>query len=306
MMKKVVVLMLATSLLMFAAGCGNNGAGLPPTASQDTAGTESSEAIPEPQIKVSYDLEVVQNDQEQVDNGHSPWQLDPLHVTMTFVSLQMYPQGIVGEFPIDTEDMEILESTDATSMVAVNSKKTPITRVYLERLIRQDDSGIWTVTGYDIDETRQPSIAGICLWDHKDKVKEVLGSDYTETHYGEAGHFYEPFILWEYPQGYSIAIGQNSNKVLQIIATAPDAETNLGAKIGDSARDILSLYRAKYEEPTSIHGGELPGVFKVENGQAMVFDFNMEDGLVNPPEAELVGPVERIILTYPEYLDDSF
>lgn len=227
-------------------------------------------------------------------------------MTMTFVSLQMYPQGIVGEFPIDTEDMEILESTDARAMVAVNSQEIPIIKVYLERLIRQDDSGIWTVVGYDIDETRQPSIAGICLWDHKDKVKEVLGSDFTETHYDEAGHFYEPFVLWEYPQGYSIAIGQNSNKVLQIIATASDAQTNLGVKIGDSAGDILPLYRAKYEEPTSIHGGELPGVFKVENGQAMIFDFNMEDGLVNPPDLEPEGTVERIILTYPEYLDDSF
>lgn len=155
-------------------------------------------------------------------------------------------------------------------------------------------------------DSSQPSIAGISLGDHKDKVKELLGTDFTETHYEEGGHFKEPFVLWEYSHGYSITIGQNSNKVLQIVATAPDAYTNLGVKVGDSAEEILPLYRDKYQEPTSIHGGKLYGVFKVEKGQGIIFDFNKEDGLVNLSEADLTGPVERIILTYPEYLDDSF
>ena len=48
------------------------------------------------------------------------------------------------------------------------------------------------------------------------------------------------------------------------------------------------------------------GVFKVENGQALIFDFNIEDGLVNPNEIKPEEKVERIILTYPAFLDDSF
>ena len=51
--------------------------------------------------------------------------------------------------------------------------------------------------------------------------------------------------------------------------------------MGDSAEETLGTYRAKYIEPESIHGGMLYGVFKVENGQALIFDFNIEDGLVN-------------------------
>ncbi|HHW06349.1 MAG TPA: hypothetical protein GXX34_02240 [Clostridia bacterium] len=170
----------------------------------------------------------------------------------------------------------------------------------------QEESGIRTVTGCDLDETRQPSVAGICLGDHKDKVKELLGGDFTEIPYAEAGHFDEPYVLWEYPAGYSIAIGRTSGRVLQIAATAPGAGTNLGARVGDRAGEVLALYRASYEEPVSIHGGDLPGVFKVENGQAVIFDFNMEDGLVNPAGVEPEGVVERIVLTYPVYLDDSF
>ena len=305
-MKRMLVLMLTIALLITVTACGNTDTNPTPNELQEPAGVETGEPDLQPQVKVPYDPEVVQKDQEQVDNGHSPWQLDPLYVTMTFVSLTMYPQGIVGDYPIGENDMEILESTDAITIVAMNRQKTPITKVYLERPVRQDDSGIWTVVGYDFDGTRQPSIAGISLWDHKDKVQEVLGSNYTETHYEEAGHFYEPFSLWKYDNGFTITIGQTSNKVLQIEATAPGAETNLGVKVGDNADDALKVYRNKYQEPTSIHGPELPGVFKVENGQAMIFDFNTEDGLVNPAGIGLEGPVERIILTYPTYLDDSF
>lgn len=305
-MKRILILILTIVLSISLTACGNRDTDPMSNEPQEPAVVETGEPDFQPQVEVTYDLEVVQNDQEQVDNGHSPWQLDPLHVTMTFVSLKMYPQGIVGEFPIGEKDLEILESTESMAIVAVKSQQTPITKVYLERLIRQEDSGIWTVVGYDFDETRQPSIAGISLWDHKDKVQEMLGSNYTETHYEEAGHFYEPFSLWKYEDGFTITIGQTSNKVLQIEATAPGAETNLGAKVGDDAGDVLKVYREKYREPTSIHGPELLGVFKVENGQAMIFDFNIEDGLVNPEGTELEGPVERIILTYPTYLDDSF
>ena len=68
---------------------------------------------------------------------------------------------------------------------------------------------------------------------------------------------------------------------------------------------VLPLYRSKYEEPESIHGGQLKGVFKVENGAALIFDFNVEDGLVNPEPIDGTDKVERIILTLPTYMDES-
>ena len=153
-----------------------------------------------------------------------------------------------------------------------------------------------------------PTVGGIALGDSADKVLAVLGNEYVQTAYDEAEHFPETFYNWDYRQGYTITIGQNTHTVLQIMATKPNAGTNLNVGIGDKADEVLGLYRQKYEEPVSIHGGgRLLGVFKVEMGQALLFDFNIDDGIVNPvEEIEPDDTVERIILTYPAYLDDSF
>lgn len=43
------------------------------------------------------------------------------------------------------------EATDET-IVEINKEDCPIARVYLKRLVRQDEDGIWTVIGYDPKE----------------------------------------------------------------------------------------------------------------------------------------------------------
>jgi len=106
----------------------------------------------QPQVLVEVDMEIVEADQKQVDEGHSPWQLSPFAVTQTFVGVQMYPEGIEGEFPIDVEDMKITYETNDETIVEVNKEDCPIARVYLKRLVRQDEDGIWTVIGYDPKE----------------------------------------------------------------------------------------------------------------------------------------------------------
>ncbi|NMB95198.1 MAG: hypothetical protein GYA02_01065 [Clostridiaceae bacterium] len=150
------------------------------------------------------------------------------------------------------------------------------------------------------------SLAGIQLDDDKEKVVEVFGKDYKIIEHDEAGHFPEPFDIWEYDKGISVTVGKETGKVFEVRSTSSKVETNLGAKVGDSADMVLSLYRSKYEEPESIHGGQLKGVFKVENGAALIFDFNIEDGLVNPEPIDGTDKVERIILTLPTYMDESF
>ena len=49
------------------------------------------------QVKVPVELKIVKANQQQVDRGSSPWQLDPLQVAFTFVNLQVSPEGITGE-----------------------------------------------------------------------------------------------------------------------------------------------------------------------------------------------------------------
>jgi hypothetical protein len=109
----------------------------------------ADDAFPKPLVKVEYDLEAEKNDQKNADAGSSPWKLNPAFVAQVFVSLQMMPNGITGDYPVALEDLEVVANDGVKAIVAVNDEKAPISRVFVERVVRQDDSGIWTVVGYD-------------------------------------------------------------------------------------------------------------------------------------------------------------
>jgi outer membrane lipoprotein-sorting protein len=94
------------------------------------------------QVKVQVDLEIAARNQEQVDGGHMPWQVDPSMVAMQFVNLETggVEQGEYGEFTVT-------DNTGAQAIVEVEFGS--IKTVYLQRLVRQDESGVWSVVGYD-------------------------------------------------------------------------------------------------------------------------------------------------------------
>jgi hypothetical protein len=102
-----------------------------------------------PQIEVKIDLEAEKNEQKSVDAGHSPWKLDPVFVTQVFASLLLSPEGIVGDYPISYDNIEIIENNGTDAKAEIKDDKSIAKYVYLKRLIRQDDTGIWTVVGYD-------------------------------------------------------------------------------------------------------------------------------------------------------------
>lgn len=116
---------------------------------------EGKAAIPQgevgdkPKIQVPYDLAVEENSQKSVDAGHSPWRLDPKFAAQVFASLLLSPEGIIGEYPIPYEAVELVKNNGVQAKLRINSDKSIAEYVYLERLIRQDDTGIWTVIGYD-------------------------------------------------------------------------------------------------------------------------------------------------------------
>lgn len=99
------------------------------------------------QVMVPVDMDIVKANQQQVDGGHSPWQLDPRQVAMTFVSQQTAPEGSSGDSAVPFESLTLAVNTGVEAVVDVSGG--PVARVYLQRLVRQDDSGIWTVVGYD-------------------------------------------------------------------------------------------------------------------------------------------------------------
>ena len=100
-------------------------------------------------VVVPYDLQTEQDSQKSVDAGHSPWRLDAAFVAQVFVSLKISPEGIVGDYPIPYEDFKVTQSTDTDAVVELAGDKTPISTVYLKRLVRPGEGGIWTVVGYD-------------------------------------------------------------------------------------------------------------------------------------------------------------
>ncbi|MFY3791177.1 hypothetical protein ACOQFO_05680 [Ureibacillus sp. MALMAid1270] len=103
-----------------------------------------------PQVDVNVDLKIEEATQKSVDEGHSPWRLDPLYTAQVFASLHLFPEGIVGDYPIEYENLKLVFSNNEDAVVEVNDIDSPIKMVYLKRLIRQDETGIWTVVGYDL------------------------------------------------------------------------------------------------------------------------------------------------------------
>lgn len=58
---------------------------------------QGNPALPtQPSVKVEIDMDVVQQNQQQVDAGSSPWQLDPMQVAFTFAALKISPSGVTG------------------------------------------------------------------------------------------------------------------------------------------------------------------------------------------------------------------
>jgi outer membrane lipoprotein-sorting protein len=110
---------------------------------------EPSGAAKEPQVKVDIDQSVEENEQKSVDAGHSPWKLDPAFVAQVFASLLLSPEGIVGDYPIAYENIDIIENNGTDAIAEIKDDKSIAKYVYLKRLVRQDDTGIWTVVGYD-------------------------------------------------------------------------------------------------------------------------------------------------------------
>jgi outer membrane lipoprotein-sorting protein len=103
-----------------------------------------------PQVEVTVDLKAEEGDQKNVDAGHSPWKLDPAFAAQVFVSLKISPEGIKGDYPVKDEEIKMMQNTGIDAVAEVNSDKTQIRKVYLKKLVRQDNKGIWTVVGYDL------------------------------------------------------------------------------------------------------------------------------------------------------------
>ena len=82
----------------------------------------------QPSVKVEIDMDVVKRNQQQVDAGSSPWQLDPMQVAFTFATLQISPSGINGDPPIDFDSLKVKTNTgtDAVSCYTIKRITSPL------------------------------------------------------------------------------------------------------------------------------------------------------------------------------------
>lgn len=103
----------------------------------------------QPQIAAPIDFRMITEEQKNVDKGHSPWKTDPIAVAQVFASQLISPEGITGDYPIADTDIEIIKSSSTDAIARIYNDKSIAGDVYLKRLTRMNDTGVWTVTGYD-------------------------------------------------------------------------------------------------------------------------------------------------------------
>lgn len=150
----------------------------------------------------------------------------------------------------------------------------------------------------------RPSLGKIHLGDSLTQVEPILGKEYKETAYEEPGHFPEPWLKREYPQGITVIVGKNSGKVLELETTVPDFQSNLGVKVGDTAKTVSEKYGTKYTKFLSPQGdGELEGFYRLEAEQLIIFDYNKEDESLINKDVKPESKVEKIRLTYLNQID---
>lgn len=111
--------------------------------------SNNGETLKGPEIEIFVDLELEEKEQKSADSGHSLWKLDPEYVAQVFVSLEMLPEGIEGEYPIKEKDISVVQNNGEEAIIEISGDETPIKAVYLKCFIRQDATGIWSVVGYD-------------------------------------------------------------------------------------------------------------------------------------------------------------
>lgn len=83
-----------------------------------------------------------------MDAGNSPWKLEPVYVAQVFASLKILPDGIEGDYPVEYEALKVVQNDGKNAVIEVGGE-LPVKKVYLQKLVRQDSTGIWTVVGYD-------------------------------------------------------------------------------------------------------------------------------------------------------------
>ncbi len=109
----------------------------------DLLPSSDPEFLTKPQEEIPVDLETERYEQNQVDEGDKQWKLDPVQVTQDYIYNQ------VSEEDRKTIRFEVVQKTEKVAIIGVIGENSLIKSVYLKRIIKQDDTGIWSIVGFD-------------------------------------------------------------------------------------------------------------------------------------------------------------
>jgi hypothetical protein len=131
----------------------------------------TTDLVGQARVKVPADLNSAAAEQVQADSGKFPWAggVDPMYISFIFVNEQVCPPGtfsvpktpddaaqppgagsvksLFGQPKIPDTSFEQVANNGVEAVVAVADGQ--IRQVYLKRLVRQDETGVWSVVGYD-------------------------------------------------------------------------------------------------------------------------------------------------------------
>ncbi|HEY3314490.1 MAG TPA: hypothetical protein VGL40_04320 [Bacillota bacterium] len=87
--------------------------------------------------------------QEQVDSGHSQWRLDAAQVAATTLEGRMIPGGGGPVHRVPTSAFKQVLNGGALAIFEITDPASPWTKIYLNKPVKQDSTGIWVVVSYD-------------------------------------------------------------------------------------------------------------------------------------------------------------
>jgi|GEM_PF-5644359 len=140
----------------------------------------------------------------------------------------------------------------------------------------------------DGEQEVSPSLGGITLGDTFDKVTSLLGDQYKESkETDELGVYGEDIIILSYDNGITVRLGKTTGKVISVISSSSNFQTDLGIKVGDNKETLYDKY-SQFEEAFSRHSEvTLKGWFLVNEETVIIFhfddsDYNFETGEIHP------------------------
>ncbi|HET9725148.1 MAG TPA: hypothetical protein VFR44_15085 [Actinomycetota bacterium] len=102
--------------------------------------------------------------QASVDDGHQPWRLDPAQTAAAFaVNVFDWDPSDVETTPARSSDGAVrvtISNRGLASLLLTPPKPAPETRITLQQLGTQGESGVWTVTGVDSDLIEVDRVTG--------------------------------------------------------------------------------------------------------------------------------------------------